>query len=1418
MRYALEIQSERGAEQFRIIPILLDGFSRGGLKNWFDEELIDIPSSTAPGGLQESLPALLTALGLRLPEDPEPDLEHSGPESPVNELLLVLKNSALYTKEGKRRGMATAKLELHPADGSPVVESEDFEFISPLGPIEAGRLKDYIEEYPCYPFLEKILPKVAEVERQIPIWGKSLLEAITPTEDAGDVLRDWLATPADNERRFSIKIDATPPKDLPEASRSDYLEAASILLSTPWEILHDGQGFLFQGQRPVRVKRMLPNRHKKEAMPLQDVLRILLVVPRPEDEVAGLIDHRAATRALLETMDRLGDLAELDILETPTFPALSVKIRDANKAGKPFSVVHFDGHGVFDRDKRRGALCFERHEAQEQAKTEGRATAFVDTDALAAELRELRIPLFFLDACQSAMTDHDPTASVAATLLENGVASVAAMSHSVLVTTAEKFATAFYQRLAEGALIGSAMLAGQQALYADPVRMDLPDGDKLRLQDWFVPVLFQEKKDPQLVRKIPSRAAREVDQKAWKIKLGDTPDAPKHGFVGRDRELLCLERLLLRERWAVLIGQGGAGKTTLANEFARWMLCTRRFGRLAFVSFEFLSDTRSALDALGKQLVAPDFSVATFENEEKAMLRLDRALRDYPTLIVLDNLESVLPEVSRKSPEKSGQAIMGMPQSEEPERDTPATDLRDTIPGVAPVQEFIAFFQRILESSDRTRLLLTTRERMPAPFHRGDREVRLGALAPHDALRLIAEVMKTEGIPVPSLNSEDLEAQFGALARTANYHARALTLLTRAIAERRDGLPGLNADLSALMVEMERKHPGDRENSLFASVELSLRRLPEGMREVVDALAVFHGGADLVSWAMVAERGQDEIAKITMALVKVGLAEILFDKFPYYFRLDPALPAYLSIHVNPIAIEAWRTNWMKGMEDLTIFLYNQRGRDTQLAHSLTLLNEHNLLAFLSYLNAGVELERVIRAAGMMESLFVNLGHVKPLAFVQNILDQNAAQLSEWGSLKFNVTNIKIDRLVDKGDLQNALKLAKQVLYFCQQAGENAYREASYHLAEANMRLGRVLKAVSKQEQALPLLEEAQERFLKIAATGNQDAEHMRLACLIEAGDCFRDLGQYEKAAMIYETVYPYVVKQGDPRSIAVNRGQLATLRMRQKRYSEALKLYEDVKLIFEQQPHEPSSLATAWYQIGMTHQEMGNYDAAEKSYYEALTIRIRYKNRDEETAAILNQLGILYDITYRFEDAVRVFKQGAEVYCERNDLLGESFVRRNLFKVLLQLNHYIEARQQLLRAIECSSQFGHVAETWKIWELLARLELAENNSVATVEARQKASRTYATYRQDGGESQSTREQLFAAAYQAILVGETGLLLEQLSTFDLSQTDTQFNVLYHLITTILHGNRDIALAEDSELYYMDAVELRLLLEQLNREGI
>jgi hypothetical protein len=121
------------------------------------------------------------------------------------------------------------------------------------------------------------------------------------------------------------------------------------------------------------------------------------------------------------------------------------------------------------------------------------------------------------------------------------------MSHKVLVETASRFVGAFYGELVRGRRIGEAMLAGQRELKDDDFRGHVFKGE-LRLQDWFVPILFQEADDPALVEAVLEDGKGEDWKETLRLAIGQIPEEPDHTFVGRSRELLAAERLLARER------------------------------------------------------------------------------------------------------------------------------------------------------------------------------------------------------------------------------------------------------------------------------------------------------------------------------------------------------------------------------------------------------------------------------------------------------------------------------------------------------------------------------------------------------------------------------------------------------------------------------------------------------------------------------------------------------------------------------------------------------------------------------------------------------------------------------------------------------------------------------------------------------
>jgi hypothetical protein len=304
---------------------------------------------------------------------------------------------------GKRRAMAKAKLVYYPAEsGKPPIEGmEIFRFEAPIGPIEKEELKWYLERYyiwPAGPFKDR----AQKTEKDLPVWGKAIYDEVFSRVSVHNILSAWEYATG-TKRWFTVSIKSRMIEGIKDKMQLEANEAASELLSLPWELMHNGRGYMFQGAKPVQVRRQFPNTKALEPVVSRPPIRILSVSPRPYYESAGYIDHRISAIPLVEAVENLGGLVELTVLTPATFPALERELTNAQQKWTPYHVVHFDGHGTFLEDEGVGALCFE--DPEDVNKIEERGIQLIDAWKLAAMIKDYRIPLFFLEACQSAMPE-----------------------------------------------------------------------------------------------------------------------------------------------------------------------------------------------------------------------------------------------------------------------------------------------------------------------------------------------------------------------------------------------------------------------------------------------------------------------------------------------------------------------------------------------------------------------------------------------------------------------------------------------------------------------------------------------------------------------------------------------------------------------------------------------------------------------------------------------------------------------------------------------------------------------------------------------------------------------------------------------------------------------------------------------------
>ena len=473
-------------------------------------------------------------------------------------------------------------------------------FSHPFDEETLAELRWYLEEYLRFPY--GIFPEnAAKIEQRFQDWGEELFELVfRSSEKAREFFQ---AATYDGLHQCELVIIS----DSPE------------VLNLPWELLYSPSDRQFLAPSLAGMSRSLSDyavRAEMGRLP-QDKLNILLVIARPYGEQD--IGLRTIARPLLQSLANIRQKVKLKVLRPPSFEQFE---RELNGNKGFYHIVHFDGHGDFDPNSigfqhtlgtaGQGLLVFEKNDGSPD---------IVTAAQIAQNLADCRVPIFVLNACKSAQEGEEKFSSVASRLVSLGAKGVVAMAYSVYAEAAKHFMGRLYGELAAGATLDSAVAAGRRDVLNKPLRPS-PKGDK-PLQDWLVPVLYQQEAYTPF---IPTNTDTDVlDLEAFLeptvSNLVGFPKEGAYGFVGRDYDILRLERGFRQNNIVLLQGMAGVGKTELACGFARWLEETEgRTGKMYFTSFEQGATLSNVVNQVGREVWGDKFAQYSAEQQEQAVL------------------------------------------------------------------------------------------------------------------------------------------------------------------------------------------------------------------------------------------------------------------------------------------------------------------------------------------------------------------------------------------------------------------------------------------------------------------------------------------------------------------------------------------------------------------------------------------------------------------------------------------------------------------------------------------------------------------------------------------------------------------------------------------------------------------------------
>jgi hypothetical protein len=286
--------------------------------------------------------------------------------------------------------------------------------------------------------------KIAPGESDLILLGK-LLYRLLFGPDSGDKIKDLvhrkLKPGRYSEQRLCVQLE--------------FHESQSDLASLPWEFLYDPNSKqFFATHNDLVLARFVHGAGARQPLSSNSLpLQILVVVSKPPGEKS--VAAQEVIEAIKEFADHNRDritFEETDTLVNKNFIDLQQRLKQKEKQPQ---LVHFIGHGRYNKSKRRGeiALLNMKGDGPEWIGQDRFCRLFTDAGCVPR--------LLFLQLCEGAVVEQAELIAsfegLAPTLVSANVQAVVAMQFPIKNVYAGKISTKFYDELTKGKTVGEAV-------------------------------------------------------------------------------------------------------------------------------------------------------------------------------------------------------------------------------------------------------------------------------------------------------------------------------------------------------------------------------------------------------------------------------------------------------------------------------------------------------------------------------------------------------------------------------------------------------------------------------------------------------------------------------------------------------------------------------------------------------------------------------------------------------------------------------------------------------------------------------------------------------------------------------------------------------------------------------------------------